>query len=356
MAHRPTGKILRAIVENMSDAAIGIDKDGKILILNRQFRSIFDELSDEEIVGKKIWDVLEINDFTRSFISLVKESEPTPLEQMLPFPGNRVFLVKMLPVRGHDNRIVGALAILRDLTEMHRMELTVNEFVSMVSHELKTPLTSIKGFVETLLEGALNNPEVTRRFLQVINEETNRMTRLVINLLDLSNMLQQDRAEEVIQPVNTSQFIREGVKLFEPIAREKGIVLDTRIPDNLPAIEVNPDRLRQVLLNLIDNALKYTGIKGAGGTVTVKVEKEEDKIKVSVSDTGVGIPPDEKDKIFEKFYRVTSGPASQLGGTGLGLSITSEIIKTYGGEIFVESKVDEGSTFTFTIPVISRKG
>ena len=354
MARRPIGKILSSIIQNIREGAIGIDRDGKVLIINPAGAAVLCSQVPEPL-GMKIWDVTDVTQFVRSFVSLVKESDPQPLEQILPFPGNRIFLVKMNPVYGSDGRIVGAIAIMEDVTDMERVEQTVNEFVATVSHELKTPLTSIKGFVETLLEGALNNPEITRRFLQVINEETNRLTRLVINLLDLTKAIKSEGAGPDFSPINTSLFIQEAVKLFEPIAREKGLTLEYHVPSNLPSINANADRLRQVLINLVDNAIKYTGVKDIGGTVRVEAFSNDEGLVVKVIDTGVGIPADEQEKVFEKFYRVTEGPASQLGGTGLGLSITREIIENHGGTIQVFSNQEQGSTFEFNIPV-ARKG
>lgn len=341
--------MITTIVSNISDAAIGIDREGRIVICNESAERLFGN-TFSEISEKPIWDVLEINDFTRSFISLIKDSDPAPREQVFPFPEDRIFLTKLIPIRAGDNRTVGAVAILEDLTELHKMELTVNEFVSMVSHELKTPLTSIKGFVETLLEGAYSNPDVTKRFLQVINEETNRLTRLVISLLDLTRLLRETGCDEGSAPVNTSTFIKEAIRLFEPVSQEKGLILSSSIPDNLPMICVNADKLRQVIINLVDNALKYTGVKGAGGKVGIKAGIDGENLRIDISDTGIGITSDEQQKIFEKFYRVKTGPSGELGGTGLGLSITQEIIQSYGGEISVSSVLGEGSTFTFTIP------
>lgn len=342
--------MIHAIIDHLSDAAIGIDKEGKVALFNEPAKSLFFAESGNPM-GKKIWDAMEINDFTRAFVSLVKDSEPSPLEQILPFPNNRVFLVKMIPVRGSDDRVVGAVAILEDLTEIQRIELTMNEFVAMVSHELRIPLTSIKGFVETLLEGAYSNPEVTRKFLQVINEETNRMTRLVISLLDLTRIVRKDGEAEEFQPINTSLFISSAVKLFEPLAQEKKIALTWDVPENLPTIHVNTDKLRQVIINLVDNAIKYTGLKVFGGSVKVAACADGGAVRVDVVDSGIGIAPDEQEKIFEKFYRVTQGPAAQLGGTGLGLSITREIVNAHGGKITVASIPGEGSTFSFTIPI-----
>jgi two-component system, OmpR family, phosphate regulon sensor histidine kinase PhoR len=341
--------MIKAVVENIHDAALGIDKEGKILFYNQQAVNLFEEFKSDP-TGKKIWDIMEINDFVREFSKMIKDSEPVPREQVIPLYGKKILLVKMLPVKGSDNRTFGAVAVLRDLTEIRRMEATVSEFVTRVSHELKTPLTSIKGFVETLLEGTFNNPEVTRRFLQVINEETNRLTRLVISLLDMTRTSHVGSTQETIEPVNTGEFIRGMVNLFNPVAREKGLEMVVSIPDNLPAIHINPDKFRQILINLVDNALKFTGVKGPGGKVEVMAQAEGDRLQVNVIDTGIGIESEELDKIFEKFYRVTSGPSSQLGGTGLGLSITREIIKAYNGEICVSSEPEKGSNFRFTLP------
>jgi two-component system phosphate regulon sensor histidine kinase PhoR len=350
MGRRSSGKMLEAIVENLREAAIGIEKDGKVVVINSQGREILCD-SDVDPVGRKIWDIMEMNDFIRELVALVKQSNPQPLEQIISFPGNKVFLAKMIPVPGTDGRIVGAISILADVTEIQRMEKTVNEFVAKVSHELKTPLTSIKGFVETLLEGALSNPEITRRFLQVINEETNRLTRLVINLLDLTKAIRENGSGYTPAHINTSLFISEAVRLFEPIANEKGLILSCEVPGDLPSIDANPDRLRQVIINLVDNAIKYTGVKGPGGSVRITALPNGQYLRVGVIDSGIGIPPDEKDLVFEKFYRVQKGLASQLGGTGLGLSITREIIESHGGKIELESIPGEGTKFFFTLPV-----
>ncbi len=354
MARRSAGKILNSIISDIREGAVGIDREGRILVINPVAAEVLcSDIPDP--VGREIWDVTNISDLLRPLASMIKDSDPQPLEQILPFPKNRIFMVKISPVYGSDERIVGAVALMQDITEIDRMEQTVNEFVATLSHELKTPLTSIKGFVETLLEGAMKNPEVTRRFLQVINEETNRLTRLVINLLDLSRVTKSNGAGPEYSPVNTSLFIREAVKFFEPVAREKSLELEYDIPDNLPSINANRDRLRQVLINLVDNAIKYTGVKDSGGKVRVEAETRENDLIVRIIDTGVGIPAGELEKVFEKFYRVTEGPASQLGGTGLGLSITREIIENHGGSISVRNNKDSGSTFEFRIPV-NREG
>lgn len=345
--------MMKSILENLSDAVIGIDKEGKVIILNKTAEQLF----GDKTAGKKLWDIMEINDFTRSFVSLVKDSEVAPLEQVIPFPDNKIFLVKMFPVYNSDERVMGAIAILEDFTAMHKMEKTINDFVAMVSHELKTPLTSIKGFVETLLEGGLSNPQVTRRFLQVINEETNRMARLVIGLLDLTRAMREDVDIQELNPVDTTKLIREALHLFEHLAEEKEIKLILSIPDNLPSIRANEDKMRQVLINLVDNAIKFTSIKKPGkGEVEVRAYASTGSVHIMVRDTGIGIAADESENIFKKFYRVKSGAAAELGGTGLGLSITREIVTGHGGKIELESIPDQGTTFTVVLPIADQGG
>ena len=346
--------MMKSVLENLSHSVVGIDREGKIIIFNQSAEQLFNN-TEGKVIGKKIWDIMEINDFTRTFISLVKESEPSTLEQVIPFPDNKIFLVKMFPVRNTDERVIGAIAILEDLTAMHKMEKTINDFVAMVSHELKTPLTSIKGFVETLLEGGLSNPQVTRRFLQVINEETNRMARLVIGLLDLTHIMREDKDVQELTPVNTTKVVKEAVNLFIHIAEEKRIDLKISIPDNLPSIRANEDKIRQVMINLVDNAIKYTSVKYTKtkkqGEVEVRAFPTTKSVHIMIRDTGVGIPKEECPKVFKKFYRVTSGEAAELGGTGLGLSITREIVHSFGGKIELESVSGEGTTFTVILPI-----
>lgn len=343
-------KILERFSEVTSDALIAINKEGNIIIFNNMASAVFG-IPVEKALKKKIWGVIKNPEFTKAFVSLVKDSGASHREQVVLFPGERIFLVQMIPVKSEDGRVLGALAILKDLTEIHKIEKAMNQFVANVSHELKTPLTSIKGFVETLLEGALEDPVVCRKFLQVINEETNRLARLILDLLDISSFPTRQN-ELKLKPVSVEKIIGNAVKILKPVAVQKNIKVDAVIDEKLPLVHVDEDRIMQVIVNLIDNAVKYTGIMKKG---TVKIEaKEENKhVKVNVIDSGIGIPPQDIDKIFERFYRVKNGPSAELGGTGLGLSITKQIVEAHGGNIFVQSKPGKGSTFSFTLPLKS---
>lgn len=348
MPKKVLGRLQTTILDNLSEAVIAIDREGTVAVFNRMASLAFN-LPQEKVTGQKIWDALKISDFTRAFSSMIKDSEPKYREQVILFPNERIYLARLLPARGKDGRVNGAIAILKDLMEFHNIEKAMNQFLANVSHELKTPLTSIKGFVETLLEGALANEAVCRKFLQVINEETNRMTRLILSMLDMSSL--DSRAGQLnLRSLSILQIINNAVNLLRPIAEQKGIAIEIAAPEDLPWVKVDEDRMMQVVINLLDNAIKFTGLLKKG-KVRIEARDENKHLRVNVIDTGVGIPPEEKEKIFERFYRIKEGLSAELGGTGLGLAITKQIVEAHGGTIGVDSVPGKGSKFSFTVPL-----
>jgi len=347
MPKKVQGKLTEILLENLIDAVIGIDKSGRIRIFNPMASQLF-HIPPQEALEKKIWDVFRVTDFTRALISMVKESTATPREQVILFPGERIFLSQLIPVRSEDGRLQGAVAILKDMTTLRQMEQEMTQFVGTVSHELKVPLTSIKGFVETLLEGAYSDAPVCKKFLQIINEETNRLARLIVSLLHVSAGPSQEGQLDR-KPMELDRLVENVVGLLRPIAGEKNLTLCLRAPEGLPLVPVDEDKMKQVFMNLLDNAIKFTGILKQG-EVAVELTKERKGIRIKVIDTGIGIPPEEQDRIFERFYRVKEGPAAELGGTGLGLSITRQIVEAHGGTISLTSAPGEGSTFSFLLP------
>lgn len=347
MPKKVQGKLTEILLDNLIDAVIGIDKQGKIRIFNPMASQLFN-IPEKDALEKKIWDVFRVTDFTRALIGIVKESGSTSKEQVILFPGERVFLSQLIPVRTEDGRIQGAVAILKDMTTIRQMEQDMTQFVANVSHELKVPLTSIKGFVETLLEGAYADGPVCRKFLQIINEETNRLARLIVSLLNVSSGPAQERPLE-LKPLELGRLLGGIVDLLKPIAAQKNLALEMDVPDDLPIVPADEDKIKQVIVNLLDNAIKFTGILKKG-SVRVEVTKERKGVRVKVCDTGIGIPPEEHEKIFERFYRVKEGPAAELGGTGLGLSISKQIVEAHGGAIALESAPEKGSTFSFLLP------
>lgn len=230
-----------------------------------------------------------------------------------------------------------------------RLEEVMAQFVSNISHELRTPLTCIKGYVETLMDGAVADPEMSKKFLGIIYEETERLNRLIRDLLDLS-MMESKRTRMNQHLIDLGQLVQDAGDFLKDYAEKKKISLSFHLNENLPDVNGDEDRLEQVLINLMDNAIKYTP---PGGNIQISCEQEDGFLKVSVKDTGPGIPEGERERVFERFYRVETDRSTSTGGRGLGLSIAKHIVEAHGGAIWVESALGKGSTFCFTIPVLS---
>ncbi len=224
--------------------------------------------------------------------------------------------------------------------ESKRAEMIRKEFVANVSHELKTPLTSISGFIETLQQGAAEDPEIRTRFIDIIAIETSRLKRLIEDLLVLSDIENRKESADV-QEFSAQEEIEKTVQTLQPIADDKSVQLITGFDDDV-TISGNPDRFRQMMVNLIENAVKYSE---EGGRVWVEARRRDSKIQVTVRDEGIGIAEEHLDRLFERFYRVDKSRSAKAGGTGLGLSIVKHIAALFNAELKVESKVGEGSIF-----------
>ncbi|MBC7107085.1 MAG: PAS domain-containing protein, partial [Firmicutes bacterium] len=268
-------------------------------------------------------------------------------ELVLLTPEPRVFRVHITPLRDAPEGPGGVVALLRDITEYRRLEQMRTEFVANVSHELRTPLTSIRGFLETLLDGAVDDPPTARRFLETMALEAERLARLIDDLLQLSR-LEDRRVVLRRERVDMAVIVARVVDIFRAGAREKGLELGYHVQTHLPPVAGDPDMLARVLVNLVDNAVKYTP---EGGRITVRAEAADGHVRVSVSDTGVGIPEESLPRVFERFYRVDKSRAREQGGTGLGLAIVKHIVEAHGGRVWARSEVGRGSTFTFELPV-----
>lgn len=250
-----------------------------------------------------------------------------------------------------EGRIVGALAIVEDITELRRLEQVRTDFAANVSHELKTPLTSIQGFVETLDAGAIDNPEMAHKFLRIIMMETERLTRLINDILSISKLESGD-TEVATERIRLDKKAHDVCEMLSIHASEKQVTINNRLNDEPVYIIGNPDRVEQLLINLTENAIKYNK---PGGSVTVQVFANENEANVTISDTGIGIAEEHLPRLFERFYRVDKGRSRQMGGTGLGLAIVKHIVKSMGGEIEVQSKLGEGTEFLITLPLASKE-
>lgn len=343
-------KKLEAIVSGMTDAVVATDRHGRLILLNRAAEDLLG-IDREQALGRPAREVIRGDRLPVVLEDATVRGRITAEELPPGLVGDRVIEVHCAPYRDAGGESIGAVAVLRDVTELRQSERLRRELTANVSHELRTPLTSIKGFTETLLDGAMRDEGTCRRFLTIINSEADRLVKLVDDLLDLSR-LESKRATLDLRPVDVGALVAHAVDKLQPLAQTGGLTL---VLHSLPGVWVTADRdrLEQVLTNLIDNALKYTP---AGGRVEVSVTLEHDDVAVAVSDTGRGIRPEDVPHVFERFYRAdrsrTRGPSigAASGGTGLGLAITKHIVEAHGGRIGVRSQLDEGTTFTFTLP------
>jgi two-component system phosphate regulon sensor histidine kinase PhoR len=241
----------------------------------------------------------------------------------------------------------GAVIVLHDITELRKLERIRRDFVANVSHEFRTPLTAIQGFAETLIGGAIDDPQNRGRFLGIILEHSRRLARLTEDLLKLSQM-DAERLELEIRPVSVSQLIESCYETSQRRAIEKELSLSLNVPSQLPEVAADNRRIQEVLQNLLDNAIQYTL---PDGKIVLSAELRNDEVVFTVADTGIGIPQADQPRIFERFYRVDVARSREAGGTGLGLSIAKHLVEAHGGRIWVDSDVGVGSKFHFSIPV-----
>jgi two-component system phosphate regulon sensor histidine kinase PhoR len=256
----------------------------------------------------------------------------------------RTFGVTAAPVEAEHTR--GAVLVLHDITELRRLERVRRDFVANVSHEFKTPLTAIQGFAETLLAGALDDPQNSVRFLGIIREHAARLGRLTDELLKLSQ-IEAGQLELEMRSLSVGELLAACLDTARLKAESKQLTLTADSSPDLPPVRGDLARLGEVLQNLLDNAVQYTP---PGGRITVRAAVADNQVAIAVTDSGIGIPRADQQRIFERFYRVDAARSREVGGTGLGLSIAKHLVEAHGGRISVESEVGRGSTFTVFLP------
>ncbi|MCF7800520.1 MAG: PAS domain-containing protein [Candidatus Marinimicrobia bacterium] len=336
----------RAILTSMTEGVIAINPEYEILSVNETARRMFG-LSQTDVVGKPLESAIrnaQIQDFFHDIIHSQK-----PLEQeMVILDQNRYLHMHGTPLLSDESQRIGALVVLNDISQLKKLETMRQDFVANVSHELKTPITSITGFIETLKEGALQDETNARRFLTIISEQAERLNTIIDDLLTLSSIeREQDRHRLNIQAERVRPVLESVMADYRHLAESKGVPLRLKCPPGLTAV-INADLIRQAVTNLLDNALKYAGTEKG---IEISAEQSEDTFILSVTDFGSGIPEAHHDRLFERFYRVDKGRSRKLGGTGLGLAIVKHIALAHHGQVFVESQPEAGSRFTIQIPI-----
>jgi len=335
---------VEAIIAAMTDAVVATDGTESVLLLNRAAEDLLG-VRRRHTLGRRAADVFPAPRLAGMLHEAVAFGRVTAEELPPGTAGDRVVEVHCAPIRDKDGTATGAVAVLRDVTELRQTERLRRELTANVSHELRTPLTSIKGFAETLLDGAMKDEAACRRFLTIMNGETDRLVKLVDDLLDLS-LLESKRVTLELKPVDVSVLVAHTVDKLKPLAQTQHLTLQQSAPPGI-IVPADADRLEQVLTNLVDNALKYTP---EGGRVDVRVATADGEVEVLVNDSGRGIGPEDLPHVFERFYRADRSRTRGSGGTGLGLAIAKHIVEAHGGRISVSSRANEGTTFKVTLP------
>jgi len=344
------GAQLAAILASMTEGVVAVDREQMVLHMNAEAERIFDRRSIQ-CVGAPVWKIIrnpEILDMLEATLDTGLEQER---EMLIPSSGGapvRRMEVRVAALRQGDGERGGAVMVFHDVTRLRHLESVRRDFVANVSHEIKTPVASIRGMVETMLDDREMDPDTQTRFLQRVFAQTRRMGRLIDDLLALSRF-EDDELPLRRDRIDMRRTIEEAVEQIQPAAQKKELCLVAELPsDESFPVEADQEALRLVFDNLLSNAVRYTP---EGGRVTVSLKKVGKQVWSEVSDTGIGIEEEHLDRIFERFYRVDKARSRELGGTGLGLSIVKHITARLGGGVLVQSRVGEGSSFRVHLPL-----
>lgn len=336
----------QTIFDGMLEGVAILDSQGTVQSSNLAFRRFLN--ITQETRGRRLDECVSHPDIPRLLERLARDGQVLGLEIILPGPPVRV-------LQANGNRLSGdqlTLLVFHDQTRIKELERMRKEFVANVSHELRTPLSLIKGFVETLMGGTVTDPVQAQKFLQTINKHTDRLTYLIEDLLTLSR-LEGGQVSLNRKPTGLAEAAQQVMEDLETRAREQSVQVVNLIPEDM-TVFVDAERLQQVFFNLLENAIKYGKV---GGTVEIGAKSMvAGGVEVWVKDDGPGIPEESRTRVFERFYRVDRARARDTGGTGLGLAIVKHIVQIHGGEVWVNSEIDKGSTFHFTLPAENEAG
>lgn len=374
------------ILNSMTDGIIAVDKNYKVILINHVACRLFEiepisimniigkettakQITDRKIIGSDFMELIRNSIINKMLKETMQKRVMLSEEINVSYFGGKIYRITVIPIQQSNVKYnyyatefsnpyisyaedviskfgQGVVVSIQDITNLKKLEQIRTEFVSNVTHELKTPLTSIRGFVETLRGGAINNSEVADKFLEIIDIEAERLYTLINDILQLSEIesCSNDTSTEIH---NIKQLINESVSILKTEADKKEVTIQTDDVDGNLLLLANKDRIKQMFINLIDNSIKYNI---PGGSVSISAYKDEGKLIIKIKDTGIGIPKGHLSRIFERFYRVDKGRSRNLGGTGLGLSIVKHIVNLYSGNIKVNSQPEQGTEFIIQLP------
>ena len=337
-----------AILEGMRAGVLAIDSEGRITLMNPVLGRIL-QADLKESLSKKVTEVVRNAELKGILDRVLAEKKEATAVVDMALGTRRSFEVVAVPLGEAGLASGGVVAVLHDITRLKELENIRKDFVANVSHELRTPLTSIRGFAETLLDGALEDRNNNRRFVEIIKSHALRLSDLTMDLLTLAT-LESESFQLKPEKIDLPALVHEVLESFRPVALIKRHELEAVIEAGLPPVKADRDRIRQVLINLLDNAAKFTHEEGKI-SLEVRLNTERTGVELHVKDRGIGIPPSDLPRIFERFYRVDKARSREQGGTGLGLSIVKHIVEAHRGLVSVESTMGQGSDFCVTLPL-----
>ncbi len=335
---------LGIILTGMTDGIIAVSSTGLLIHTNPAVYDIF-EISKEDIEDKIFNQISDALGWSISLEELFNDSEKA--NTMLSV-NDKVIKTSVVFFGNDKNETIGAIIVFQDVTEQERLDRMRKEFVANVSHELRTPITTIKSYTETLLDGAVEDKENTISFLKVIDSESERMTRLVKDLLQLSK-LEYNNMQWNMKQIDIYKVVSDCTYKMNISAKQKNQILEFNGDIDIPVIIGDKDRIEQVIVNILSNAIKYTP---ENGKIELGIVSEKDKVIISVIDTGIGIPKEDLPRLFERFYRVDKARSRMLGGTGLGLSIAKQIVEAHNGSIKIQSEYGHGTQVFISLPIV----
>jgi two-component system phosphate regulon sensor histidine kinase PhoR len=343
---------LKSVLDNMTSGIIMIGHDERIVLINRSAEQLLD-LRESELLGQSFIKLKSHYELTKMIQACLEKHEHIRDEVVFYFPEERIMDVHLAPMTGVMEDWGGIVIVLHDISAIRRLERVRSEFVANVSHELKTPIAAVKGFAETLLGGAMNDAQIAKSFLQIIHDESERLNRLIGDILDL-NKIESKRVPLHFSPIELKSFIDQVFHIMSAEAQKKRIRLEASIPSGI-YMEADEDRLRQILINLLSNGITYSYDEGwvrVGVELIQGASEEHEHVRITVEDAGIGIPRKDLPRIFERFYRVDKARTRSSGGTGLGLSIVKHLVEMHKGTIRVDSQVGVGTRFYIDLPVL----
>jgi two-component system sensor histidine kinase VicK len=342
-------KKLSSILFYMNDGVIATDRRGRVILMNQTAETMLGH-KEYEVVGLKLSELLNMPQGLRTETLFLKDNRflvETVMEKH-----THILQVNVTPLKREGRQVQGVIAVLQDVTNQEKLERERKEFVANVSHELRTPLTTMKSYLEALEDGVISDPDLGPRFIKVTQNETERMIRLVNDLLQLSKMDTKKHALKLVQ-TDLHHLIEDVAERFSVSLKQRGLELQLDLPGQLPLVDVDSDQMIQVFDNLISNAIKYSM---AEGVIRIIAWHEKNEIFISIRDEGVGIPKPDLEHIFKRFYRVDKARSRDMGGTGLGLSIAREMILAHQGSISIDSDSGKGTTVWIRLPVHQKGG